>query len=1396
MARTVRPGSPEPLGVVPVGDGVNAAFPSEAADAVDLCLFDTAGEREIERIPLAARTGSVFHAHVAGVAPGQRYGLRVHGPFDPARGHRFNPAKLLVDPWATRLDRPFALHASLFDARRVAAQGAPDDVDSAPWVPKAIVETPVPAGPAPTVRVPWGRTVVYEMGVKAFTALHPDVPEGDRGTFAALAHPAVVGHLRDLGITTVELLPCAAWIDERHLPPLGLSNAWGYNPIAFCAPDPRLAPRGWEDVRAATDALHAAGLEVILDVVLNHSGEADELGPTIGLRGLDNAGFYRLRPDDPALYVNDAGCGNILALDRPAPLRLAMDALRQWVLRGGIDGFRFDLAVTLGRRDTGFDPAAPLLSAIAQDPVLRELKLIAEPWDIGPGGYHPGAFPAGWGEWNDRYRDDVRRYWRYGGTAGMLATRLAGSQDVFAAKRRPSRGVNFVVAHDGFTLADLVAYAGKHNEANGEDNRDGTDANHSWNNGVEGPTGDPAVLAARRADQRALLATLLLSRGTPMLAMGAEAGRTQAGNNNAYAQDNAVGWLDWSSLDAGLVAATRRLCALRARHPALRDDRFLTGASAPGADDEPDVQWLRPDGRPMQDGDWAGPALVCVLAARDAADAALDRVLLAFNPTRDPLALDLPWARPGHGWRLAFDSGEEGEAAASDAAEGAGEEPVLVLGGEGVALGPRRVVLWVEEPDGRPSRARGGIPSAGLARLAEAAGIASEWWEETGVRHAVSDDTRIALLGAMGLPVASAGDVRDALADLAVRQDGGDLPGALVRWEGEPLAVPVAERAFVRARAIRVVGEDGSVVSVPLPADAPLEIRRGVDGRERRQRRVSLPPLSVGRWRLSLDAASTAECRLTVAPRRCHWPALLDGCARHVGIAAHLYAVRREGDQGIGDFTSLAQLGRATADAGAVTLGLNPLHALFGGDRERASPYQPSDRRFLDPIYLDLTAIGGEVPGDIVSRESAGWVDYPKIWARKRAELLRRFELFLANSEEDPVRRDFAAFRRDGGAALHNFTVFEALSEHNPGPWQSWPAVLRNVGTAVSHADPTACEFHAWLQFLCDRQLAQAAEKSSLPLGLYRDLAVGAAPDGAEIWSDPTAFAADVSIGAPPDLFSQDGQVWHLPPPNPLIQKQKGGADFAALVAANMRHAGALRIDHVMGLTRLFWVPKGARGADGTYVSAPFDMLLGQLTLESHRARTLVVGEDLGTVPDGFRQSLTAADVLSYRVMWFERQGNSFLPPRSWPARAVACASTHDLPTLRGWWAGADIAERRALGALSEDEAAAARRERSADVVKILERLAAEGWPLGDLAAAPDLPDSVAEALHALVATAPSALAFAQLDDLAGELTAVNLPGTDRERPNWRRRMARTIDDLFRDPLVRSRLAAMLAQRS
>src|ERR1700712_4291330 len=584
--RSADRGSPDTLGVTVTGDGINVAVHAPEADAVAVCLFDAA-DQETSRIRLPARTGPVQHGGITGGPPGTLYGLRAFGPWNPGNGHRFNPAKLLLDPWATAIDRPFRLHPLLFD------RDGPRPEDTAALMPKAVVETPLaaPADNRPTFD--WDRQVIFETHVRGFTMTHPDIPPAIRGTFAALGHPASIRHLSRLGITTIELMPSAAWVDERHLPSLNLSDYWGYNPIAFLAPDPRLAPGGWPEVRAAVDALHGAGISVILDVVLNHSGESDELGPTLSMRGLDNAAYYRLAADR-SRYANDAGCGNILAMDRPAVVRLGMDALRAWALFGGMDGFRLDLATTLGRRPSGFDPQAPLLSAIEQDPILSRRVMIAEPWDIGPGGYQLGAFPARWGEWNDRYRDTVRRFWR--GDAGMvgeLATRFAGSVDIFSA-RPLSRSINYITSHDGVPLADLVSYEAKQNYANGEDNRDGSNDNQSWNNGMEGPSTDPVVLAARTRDVRALLATLLLSRGTPMLSMGDELGRTQHGNNNAYAQDNAGSWVDWAAADQSLIDFTAAAIALRRQLAPLFDGRTLRGVPE-GDQVVPDVTWRDAD---------------------------------------------------------------------------------------------------------------------------------------------------------------------------------------------------------------------------------------------------------------------------------------------------------------------------------------------------------------------------------------------------------------------------------------------------------------------------------------------------------------------------------------------------------------------------------------------------------------------------------------------------------------------------------------------------------------------------------------------------------------------------------------------------------------------------------
>jgi glycogen operon protein len=1369
MDIVVTSGAPEPRGVTPDATGVNVAVFSANATALAFCLFDAAGEREVARVLLPERSGDIWHGHVAGVRVGDRYGLRAHGPFAPRDGHRFNPAKLLLDPYARAIDRVFHIHPSLFGYRPgdPDADLSRDDTDSAPHMPKAIV-TEAAAPCAPASLTGWADSIIYELHVRGFTMRHPDVPPALRGTFAGLAQPAAIAHLKRLGVTAVEILPAAAWIEERHLAALGLRNAWGYNSIGWLAPDPALAPGGWDEVRKSVAALEAAGIETLVDMVFNHSGEGDERGPTLSLRGLDNASYYRLARDR-RYYENSTGCGHELALERPESVRLAMDSLRAWASLGGVHGFRYDLATTLGRRADGFDPAAPLLTAIGQDPVLRGLTQIAEPWDVGLGGYQVGHFPHAWGEWNDRFRDTSRRFWRgEGGLLGDFATRFAGSADLFGAKRRPARGVNFVVAHDGFTLADLVSYAQKHNEANGEGNRDGTDANHSWNNGVEGPTDDPTISAARLRDQRALLATLLLARGTPMLAMGAERGHSQAGNNNAYAQDNATIWLDWALDDHGLTDFVSRLTALRRAHPALRADRFLSGSS----DDStllPDVEWRRPDGAAMTGADWHdGAALVAVLYAEG------DRVALVLN--RGGAAdVTLPEPRDGMGWRIEAESAENAAPRLLDA--------------DSFTCKPRAVVVLAEVA--APGHAPRAADPVLLERLALAAGIAPEWWDIDGGRHLVSPDTKRALLAAMRLPAGTSGEARDSLSGFADSHQRRALPHAMVLREGEAASLPCALTPGSDAPTWLVLEDaDGGQRHVKLTAEADGELTCA-DGRRVRVSHRGVPALPVGRWRLWREDAPDAVCALTVAPRACFLPPAL-AQEKRFGIAAHLYSVRRAADQGIGDFSTLGVLGQEAGRVGAAALGLNPLHMLWPDDRERASPYHPSDRRFLDPIYLDVANLDSDAARALLGASesasralgAAGFVDYPRAWAIKRDVLAAAF----AESAEAEGDTAFAAFLAEGGAPLERFATFQAITETHPRDyWRRWPEALRDAHgpgvAAFAAAHASRVRYHQWLQFLCDRQLGEAAAKAragGLSLGLYRDLAVGTAPDGAEAWAGARELADGASIGAPPDPFSESGQIWGLPPPDPWRLREGGLTGFAGLLGANMRHAGGLRIDHVLGLARLFWVPNGAAGADGAYVANPLRDLLGTLALESARANCFVVGEDLGTVPEGLREALAEADVLSYRVLWFERAGAAFLPAASYPRQAVACISTHDLATLAGWRAGADIAERAALGHFAPDKAAVERQARAAEQIALA----------ATIGAPPDPP-----AVHGFIAGTPCCLVMAQADDLAGETMAVNLPGTDRERPNWRRKIAIPVPELLDAPAARAILARVAEGR-
>lgn len=613
--RAVLAGEPYPLGATASDIGTNFALFSDHAERVLLCLFDEEGRREIERIELPECTNGVWHGFVPGVMAGAIYGYRVEGPWDPRAGHRFNADKLLLDPYAKELVGALDWNPALFGYRIGPGPDADldrDDRDSAPHVPKARVTADRMTHPA-RPKIAWPKAVIYEAHVRGLTMLHPDVPERIRGTFAALSEPAILNHLNRIGVTVVELMPVQAFLQDQHLVERGLANYWGYNTLSYFAPEPRyLASGDRAEIRETVDRLHQAGIEVMLDVVYNHTCEGNHLGPTLSWKGIDNLSYYRALPGDPRYYDDLTGCGNALDLNHPRVLQMVLDSLRHWVQTYHVDGFRFDLATTLGRLPGGFDPRHPFFQAILQDPVLGRTKLVAEPWDVGPGGYQLGNFPPGFSEWNGDFRDVVRDFWTSrAGMLGPFATRFAASQDLFGdSHRRPWSSVNFVTAHDGYTLTDLVSYEQKHNEANGEDNRDGHSDNRSWNCGVEGETDDETVLALRRRQRKNLVATLFLAQGVPMLLAGDEAGNSQGGNNNAYCQDNEIGWVDWSKPDPDMVDFIRRLADLRANRSALARAEFLTGQRNERG--QPDVTWFSVTAERMPPEEWGQPHVKCL----------------------------------------------------------------------------------------------------------------------------------------------------------------------------------------------------------------------------------------------------------------------------------------------------------------------------------------------------------------------------------------------------------------------------------------------------------------------------------------------------------------------------------------------------------------------------------------------------------------------------------------------------------------------------------------------------------------------------------------------------------------------------------------------------------------
>ena len=1267
MANEIMDGTPTPLGPTLRRDGANFAIFSAHATAVELCLFSKNGEIETDRIALK-RTGDIWHVWVKGVLANQLYGYRVDGPYAPHEGHRFNKNKLLIDPYAKQLSGDFKLDDAIygFDKNKPEQDLSFDIRDSAPFIPKCVVGEPDfdwAGDKAPRTNL--SETILYECHVKGATQLNKNVPKTKRGTPEGLSSPAMVKHLKALGVTAIEILPVQSFMSEPRLLEMGLTNYWGYNPVNYFAPhNPYLGPAKSKSIQTMVKALHAEGIEVILDVVYNHTAESWELGPTLSYRGIDNKSYYHLK-DDARYYENYTGCGNALDMTQPAVLDLTISSLKYWVEHYHFDGFRFDLGPTMGRNPREFDRGAPFFKALSADPVLSKVKLIAEPWDIGPNGYQLGGFPRDWSEWNDQYRDTVRSFWRGdSGAHQQLAGRLLGSAEQFDHDSKNAlTSINFISAHDGFTLQDTVSYNHKHNSANGEDNRDGHGHNLSDNMGTEGPSGDPDIKSRRQRRKINMLATLLLSQGVPMLLGGDEIGQSQRGNNNAYCQDNEIAWLNWDEADADLIEAVSALIALRKRYPHFTQASFLHGEDV-GSRPVPNVTWVNQRGETLMAHEWEDGTrgflgLVLTMAQQGSVFIALNRG--ESTPIRLPQAQN---------WESVYSSATRSDI---DHLEG---DTVSVFYSSNPAIAHD-------------------VAEAEISVRAESAGVISEFRDISGHIHIAASDTKQAILDAMG------------------------------------------DKQFQQ--------------NIYPKTESPAQIF----GAEALQKTGKV-------W----------------------------------GITAALYGLKSARNWGIGDFEDLAQLAELMADRGAAFVGINPVHALFPAAPDLFAPYSPSSRERLNVMHIAPDKIP-ELSVDDFSADSISiatlreqtFVDYDAVYTLKMQAFDLAFKRFEALPNKHKRKADFENYKKSEGWGLRLHAIFEAIFEtlenndKNYNGFKNFPKSLQSPDTpetalfAKEHAQRV--EFYSYLQWIAEAQLQDAnarAKAAGMSIGLYLDFAVGVVPGGSDAWRYSSAFAQNMSLGAPGDAANPDGQMWNLLPFDPHRLVDNDFEPYRSMLAKTMRQAGAVRIDHILGHMRSFWTVVNANGLaqGGAYVRYPLHGLLEMIAEESQKAKCIIIGEDLGTVPDGLRHEMEQVSLMGCGIAIIERDShNRILPLKTARALSLTAFSNHDFPTLAGFWDGQDFEWRQALGISADAGLLAYERERrEKDKGFMLFQSDIDGDIGGPFSA------ELSAQLHKMLGECPALAVAVQLEDLLLQREQPNVPGTTDEQPNWRRKYSVQLEHL------------------
>lgn len=1461
-------GQPYPPGATWDGAGVNFSLYSQHAESVLLCLFESPNQKvESLCIPMLNRTHHVWHCYVSGIRPGQLYGYRIKGPYDPVNGHRFNPAKLLLDPYALAIGRDLTWHPSLFGYRYPYSFQEADLTDSAPYAPLgAVVDPTFCWGDDRPPAVPWRDTIIYEAHLSGYTRLNSLIPAELRGTYMGFASDPVVDYLRDLGVTAVEFMPISHPVSEYHLVKRGLENFWGYNPISYFAPNRRFAFGQHEgdsidEFKSMVRILHQAGIEVILDVVYNHTAEGDHTGPTLSFRGIDNLSYYRHYPDRLDLYQDFTGCGNTLNLRNPRVLAMIMDSLRYWITEMHVDGFRFDLASALARELFEVDRLASFFDIIQQDPVISRVKLIAEPWDLGEGGYQVGNFPPGWSEWNGRYRDSVRRVINdQGGSISEYVTRVSGSSDLYRREdRRPQASINYITSHDGFTLRDLVSYDSKHNEGNGWNNLDGTPLNFSRNHGLEGNTDDPAILDLRLQKQKNFLMTLFFSQGVPMLLAGDEMNRTQGGNNNPYCQANELSFIRWEVDDTGreLMNFTRFLIHMRKRNEVLRRTDFFLGEKL-AVMDMKDVYWVHPEGREMADDDWksTGSVLGMLLPSEfgvrsDFYNTLEGNTLLVFFNHRDARTPFRIPENPAARWRVILRSDQriltsedldrlnQGDSdsfflesdidAFINTVQNRMSEGRFYLQEETIDVPGNTIVVLKAEPGWKEAHVRRNIRDRSLRDLALSVGIQPAYTDFAGHERRLTQSELYRMLRSCGFPVRDPASLERAeqrrefeiwhtpVSPVAVATPGetGTIPGPELRLPEE-----VAERVHCvvvdeqKKEVLRFkLNRRDQALRLELIESRRIRHTSSLFGHELHNRyirvlhlRYILPQLlPEGYYDLTFycDDVEIGRSLLAVCPPQAFDFFELHGDVKYAaGIAVQLYALRSRQNMGIGDFADLEILGKRAASAGYRVIGLSPFHALFLNRPALRSPYFPSSRTGIHPIFVHLPLLPEwslcdqagrhfeELRGDIENERKRDLINYELVYRWKKDLFGLLFPVFNTHPSLADDRDAFAAWCDD---AKHAFihALYEVADDVfgsiEPPEDLFQPGSIWYDAFVQDHSEQI--RFYMYMFWRARTQFEEVREHlREIGLSLYIDLAVGSSPDGAEAKANnlyrPGLISRSARAGAPPDPFSPVGQNWGLSVWVPEALKRYQYRPFIEMLRSNMLRNGILRIDHVMWLYRLFWIVEEVNGTSSTYIRYPSKDLFSILTLESRRNRTAIIGEDLGTVPHEVRLEMQRRNLYSWKVLYFEKEygsGQFLLPDRYLPT-SIATVNTHDLPTLAGFWSGRDIEERQRLKILTEQAAADAKKERQKDRSALLEALGRVDLKTDEMEEDMSMSPDLSAAIHRFLAASASKLFIVSLYDLTGEVDQPNLPGTVDEYPCWKLRNLVYLEDLGDNP--------------